>query len=95
MSMCRRTILAWVLLGIPGIAVSASADSTTSGDAVRLLEQMPARGSTKASVRAKLGDPDRVVGAVGEPPITRWVYDEFTVYFEHNRVLHSVENPAQ
>jgi hypothetical protein len=43
------------------------------------------------TVRARLGSPERRVGPVGEPPITRWVYERFTVFFEHDRVLHSVK----
>jgi hypothetical protein len=30
------------------------------------------------------------VPAVGEPPISRWEYTGYTVYFEHDLVLHSV-----
>ena len=61
-------------------------------DVVVQLPSMPSRGTTMESVRSRLGDPGREVAAVGEPPISRWVYPEFTVYFEHNRVLHSVKN---
>jgi hypothetical protein len=32
---------------------------------------------------------------VGDPPITRWVYDRFTVYFENDRVIHSVVHHDQ
>lgn len=52
----------------------------------------PARGATMETVKQQLGQPKEVLPAVGDPPITRWVYDAFTVYFEHNRVIHSVEN---
>lgn len=61
-------------------------------DVVKQLPSMPARGMTKAGVREKLGEPNQTVPAVGDPPISSWVYDEFTVYFEHDRVLHSVKN---
>ena len=30
------------------------------------------------------------VAAVGNPPITRWEYPSFVVFFENNIVLHSV-----
>jgi hypothetical protein len=30
-------------------------------------------------------------GPVGDPPITVWYYPAFNVYFEYNKVLHSVE----
>ncbi len=51
---------------------------------------LPPRGATMDQVRARYGEPARVLPAVGEPPITRWVYDGFTVYFEHDRVISSV-----
>jgi hypothetical protein len=28
--------------------------------------------------------------AVEQPPITRWDYPAFSVYFEHDRVIHAV-----
>lgn len=52
----------------------------------------PARGATMQEVEKTLGQPKEALPAVGDPPITRWVYDGFTVYFEHNRVIHSVSN---
>ena len=50
----------------------------------------PQRGSTQSQVEAKWGSPTTKVAAVGEPPISRWEYPNFTVYFEHDRVIHAV-----
>jgi hypothetical protein len=50
----------------------------------------PERGSTQAQVEAKWGAPVTKVAAVGEPPISRWEYQNFTVYFEYDRVIHAV-----
>jgi len=50
----------------------------------------PARGDSKEDVRAVLGEPVTETAAVGEPPISRWEYDGFVVYFEYDLVLHSV-----
>ena len=50
----------------------------------------PKRGITKAQVKAQLGEPNGWRPAVGQPPISSWVYDSFTVYFEYDRVIHSV-----
>ena len=50
----------------------------------------PTRGITMDQVKAKFGEPDAVTGPVGDPPITTWVYPEFSVYFEYDKVLHSV-----
>jgi hypothetical protein len=41
-------------------------------------------------VEQLLGAPQERLPPVGDPPITRWRYPEFTVYFEHDRVLHTV-----
>ncbi len=94
MAMLRTTAFTLLLCASTALAASEAGQDAAShsGDAVRLMEDMPSRGSTKQAVRDQLGSPERAVGPVGEPPITRWVYDDFTVYFEHNRVLHSVAN---
>jgi hypothetical protein len=42
-------------------------------------------------VRERWGEPRQRLAAVGEPPISRWVYDGFSVYFEHRHVIHSVQ----
>jgi hypothetical protein len=52
----------------------------------------PKAGLSMDKVKAQFGEPVKMYPAVGEPPITRWVYDEFTVYFEHQYVIHSVVN---
>ena len=50
----------------------------------------PTRGMSKASVKRKFGEPNSRVGAIGDPPISRWVYDAYTVVFEYDKVLHAV-----
>jgi hypothetical protein len=50
----------------------------------------PTNGMSMEQVRQKFGNPGEELAPVGEPPITRWVYDQYTVYFEHNLVIHSV-----
>ncbi|HKJ95468.1 MAG TPA: hypothetical protein VKA32_07560 [Gammaproteobacteria bacterium] len=52
--------------------------------------QRPKRGETMKTVRARQGQPRHIDPAVGDPPITRWEYPAFTVYFEKNRVIHTV-----
>lgn len=53
---------------------------------------MPVLGMSMDQVRAKFGSPRQIKGAVGQPPITRWVYEGYTVYFEYRHVIHSVEH---
>jgi hypothetical protein len=50
----------------------------------------PARGSSMATVEAHFGAPITRHDAVGQPPITRWDYAGFSVFFEHDRVIHAV-----
>ena len=50
----------------------------------------PARGSTMETVKAKFGAPTQEAPAVGRPPITRWEYPGYTVFFENDKVLHTV-----
>ena len=50
----------------------------------------PSAGTTMEDVRAKFGSPAQEVPAVGQPPITRWEYPGYVVFFEHDRVLHTV-----
>ena len=52
--------------------------------------ERPDRGESKASVEARYGEPSRMVAAVGDPPISRWEYPGFTVYFEFDHVIHAV-----
>lgn len=50
----------------------------------------PTRGMTMAQVEARFGAAAEKRAAIGEPPITRWRYADFDVFFEHNLVIHSV-----
>ncbi len=51
---------------------------------------LPSSGMTKEQVQARFGEPSDWKEAVGEPPISSWRYNGFTVYFEYDRVIHSV-----
>lgn len=50
----------------------------------------PTKGQSMNQVEARFGAPREIIPAVGQPPITRWIYDGFTVYFEDSTVLHAV-----
>lgn len=50
----------------------------------------PSRGMNMTGVKAKFGEPSQEYPRVGEPPITRWDYDGYSVYFEHETVLNTV-----
>jgi hypothetical protein len=50
----------------------------------------PVKGELQSSVEKIFGSPKEKKPAVGEPPISRWVYEDFTVYFENDHVVHTV-----
>ena len=52
--------------------------------------ERPARGSSMAQVEARFGAPATRSGPVGRPPISRWDYPDFVVFFEHDHVVHAV-----
>ena len=53
---------------------------------------LPQRGSTMSTVIRDYGEPEEKYAPVGEPPITRWRYNSFTVVFEHSHVIHVVRH---
>lgn len=55
--------------------------------------ERPANGISKQSVADRFGEPLSKTAAVGEPPISSWEYDQYIVYFEFDKVLHSVLKP--
>jgi hypothetical protein len=73
-------------------ASTATADVLTTPPAPSASEQAnrPTRGMSMEKVEALFGAPVRRQPAVGEPPITRWEYPGFVVYFEHHLVIHTV-----
>ncbi len=56
--------------------------------------EVPTKGMSMNQVTQQFGKPDVTNEAVGEPPISKWKYDDFTVYFERTWVISSVINKA-
>ncbi len=74
-----------------GLSQSAAAEElTTPTVAPSASVDRPARGLSMEKVEAQYGAPSTRAPAVGQPPITRWEYPGFVVYFEHQIVLHAV-----
>ena len=57
--------------------------------------ERPRSGITMERVEQRFGAPQNIQGPVGEPPITTWNYPQYSVYFEHDRVIHTVLRPNQ
>lgn len=84
----------------PGPSARASSASTAPlslGDQAMGVQSdapaqaaVPTSGDSRQSVISAYGAPLSVRGPVGQPPITRWDYPAFRVYFEYDHVIHSV-----
>jgi len=94
-----KTILATLgfaaLAGLYGAA--AVAETIVVDDQVTVRESSldrPKGGMSMQAVESRYGAPQERHAAVGKPPITRWDYPAFTVFFENDRVIHTVVNPG-
>jgi hypothetical protein len=93
----QTRILTALLCGCAA-AGSALADTVVVNDQVQVREsqlERPKRGLTMDEVEKHFGAPLTRHPAVGggsphTPPITRWDYSGFSVFFEGDRVIHSV-----
>ncbi|MCC5864505.1 MAG: hypothetical protein JJU31_05285 [Wenzhouxiangella sp.] len=56
----------------------------------RMLRDLPGNGLSMSEVEARYGAPLERHAAVGQPPITRWIYADYSVYFEYQLVIESV-----
>jgi hypothetical protein len=90
----RRRTPALALFAAVGLvavsAASARADELRVESAQTAATDVPARGMTMDTVQSRFGSPSQKLAAVGDPPITRWEYPSYVVYFEYQHVIHSV-----
>ena len=82
-------LLGALLLCSPALAQTLEIPLGQQGDAVAGLPQL---GESKRSVLERFGLADEEHQPVGQPPITRWDYREFSVYFEYDHVINSVRH---
>jgi hypothetical protein len=89
---CRaRRLLISLMLTLGAGELAAETVAVPVGQQGQAMHvEVPKMGLSKSQVTARFGEPSEVRGPVGTPPITRWVYAQFTVYFEGDHVIHSV-----
>jgi hypothetical protein len=87
------------LLALLALAAPCSYADTLLIDGIDVDKQTdnmrPKPGLSMTAVESTYGAPSQRHAAVGgtvaqHPPITRWDYPSFSVYFENDRVIHSV-----
>jgi hypothetical protein len=88
----RKTSGILVLMALLGLG-AARADTLIideMAEAQASAAERPTRGMSMGKVETKWGQPVRKLPAIGQPPITRWEYDGFVVYFEYEHVIDAV-----
>lgn len=86
---------------IPFALVLTLASTAASADTLLLqrverakASALPHKGSTMDQIESQYGAPTEKKAAVGQPPISRWMYPAFTVYFERDYVINAVINKS-
>ncbi|MGA8259423.1 MAG: hypothetical protein WB783_04340 [Arenicellales bacterium] len=76
--------------GVSSAGESAPVAADAGGPLPRTPANAPTNDMSMSKVRQTFGDPQKTWAAVGKPPITRWQYPQYVVYFENDRVITSV-----
>lgn len=102
--MKRFAVFTLSLVLLPCLSLAQSSEERVDRLLIERTRQaesanLPSRGMRMADVEARFGAPQQKRTPVGgdrpqHPPITRWVYPAFSVYFEHDRVVSAVLNRA-
>lgn len=89
-----------IIIGLALLMLATPTLANDRGDTMRVpgetrfqpaeLADRPARGLHMDAVRERYGEPRRLRPPVGDPPITRWYYNDFVVIFEHQWVIRAV-----
>lgn len=82
-----------------GLAANAHADVLNLPEAETAPADLPQRGMSQAAVLKAHGEPTRRHAPAGggsaqQPPITRWDYDGYSVFFEKDLVIDVVVKGA-
>ncbi len=90
-----RVLLIPLALACAVISMPATADSLLVQRVERAkASSLPRAGASMVDVEAQYGAPSEKRDAVGQPPIARWIYPAFTVYFEYDKVVNAVVNKS-
>lgn len=96
--MSRSSRISLVLLTALTAAGGVCAEVLKLGDTAPVVVhkgERPERGMSAEQVESRFGPPVKKIPPVGDPPIARWEYPGYTVYFEGRYVLHAVDHRAE
>ena len=94
-----KTLSATLALALAVLAPAVATADTLLIDRVQAeaAVSLPSRGSSMDQVQSRFGAPSQKLAPISgpndrkhNPPITRWVYPTYEVYFEWNHVIDTV-----
>ncbi len=88
--MTRTILILAFALSVPAQAEVLSLPVQEGSQATVDRSVLPRRGTSMTSVRSSYGEPNSISGPIGDPPISRWNYDGFSVFFEYEHVINAV-----
>lgn len=89
--MFRNTFRSIAFIALLAAVGSISADVLLIEEVrERMQRDLPENGLSRSEVEQRYGRPNERRAPVGDPPISRWLYDDYSVYFEHDLVIESV-----
>ncbi len=81
-----------VSLTLPFCAQADTLQIPLGAQGTEVSMDLPQRGESRRAVLERFGLADEEHPSVGQPPITRWDYRTFSVYFEYDHVVNSVRH---
>ena len=95
LSLSRITTAGFLLLGLSANLYAEEINLPTPEpeaevESSEFSVKLPGRGMSMEMVQNRFGEAVEKFSAVGEPPITKWAYKNFSVYFESEFVIHAV-----
>lgn len=93
-----KTLSASLALALAALAPAVGAETLlVERVQAEVAVAMPTRGSTMRQVQSRFGAPAQKLAPIAgpnsrrhNPPITRWIYPGFEVYFEYDHVIDAV-----
>jgi hypothetical protein len=96
MSIYKKLVALLVLCLVLSSVAMADILKIEGGDAaVVIMDNRPNRGMNQLQVLELYGEPALRNAAVGQPPISSWDYNSFSVFFEGEYVLHTVNHESR
>jgi hypothetical protein len=82
-------------LALNGVAMADILKIEGGDAAVVVMDNRPSRGMNQLQVLELYGEPALRNAPVGQPPISSWDYSNFSVFFEDEYVLHTVNHASR